>query len=42
MTAGIAAVMTVYLGTHVAWPWYTVVGSLTTLVWERSFRAEAC
>jgi len=23
MTAGIAAVMTVYLGTHVAWPWYT-------------------
>jgi solute:Na+ symporter, SSS family len=32
MLAGIAAVMTVWLGTKVAWPWYTVVGSMTTLV----------
>ena len=32
MTAGLAAVMTVWLGTKVAWPWYAVVGSLTTLI----------
>jgi solute:Na+ symporter, SSS family len=30
MTAGIAAVMFVAFGTKVAWPWYTVVGSLVT------------
>lgn len=30
MCAGIAAVMTIYTATHVAWPWYTVIGSLTT------------
>jgi Na+/proline symporter len=32
MCAGIAAVAFVWLGTHVAWPWYTVVGSMTTLL----------
>ena len=30
MTAGIAAVMWVAFGTKVAWPWYTVVGSVVT------------
>ena len=30
MVAGLAAVITVWLATPVAWPWYTVVGSLTT------------
>lgn len=30
MSAGIATVGTVWLATPVAWPWYTVVGSLTT------------
>jgi SSS family transporter len=30
MTAGLAAVMTVAFTTKVAWPWYAVVGSLTT------------
>jgi len=32
MSCGIAAVVTVWLATDVAWPWYTVVGSLTTLI----------
>jgi SSS family transporter len=32
MVAGLAAVMTVAFATKVAWPWYTVVGSLTTLL----------
>jgi Na+/proline symporter len=32
MTAGIAVVMTAWLATHVAWPWYTVIGSLTTVL----------
>jgi solute:Na+ symporter, SSS family len=31
MLAGIVAVTTVWLATRLAWPWYTVVGSLTTL-----------
>ncbi len=31
MICGLAAVTWVWLGTPVAWPWYTVVGSLTTL-----------
>jgi hypothetical protein len=31
MLAGIAAVTSVWLWTPLAWPWYTVVGSLTTL-----------
>ena len=31
MTAGIALVMFIWLGHHAAWPWFTVVGSLTTL-----------
>ncbi len=30
MTAGIIAVAVVWLGTPLAWPWYTVVGSVTT------------
>ncbi|HYR28256.1 MAG TPA: hypothetical protein VEU30_07295, partial [Thermoanaerobaculia bacterium] len=30
MTAGIVAVMLVAFGTKVAWPWYTVVGSVVT------------
>jgi SSS family solute:Na+ symporter len=30
MSAGIAVVLAVRFGTHVAWPWYTVIGSLTT------------
>jgi solute:Na+ symporter, SSS family len=32
MSCGIAAVVTVWLATDVAWPWYTVVGSLTTFI----------
>ena len=31
MSAGIVLVMYIWLGTHAAWPWFTVVGSLTTL-----------
>jgi hypothetical protein len=31
MLTGIAAVTSVWLWTPLAWPWYTVVGSLTTL-----------
>ncbi len=30
MSAGLAAVLAVAFGTKVAWPWYTVIGSLTT------------
>jgi len=38
MSAGLAVILTVWLATPVAWPWYTVIGSLTTvatgaLVW---------
>jgi SSS family transporter len=32
MTAGLAVVLYLRFATPVAWPWYTVVGSLTTLV----------
>ena len=32
MLCGIAAVATIWLGTSVAWPWFTVIGSLTTLI----------
>jgi len=32
MLCGIAAVAAVWLGTHIPWPWYAVVGSMTTLV----------
>jgi hypothetical protein len=32
MTAGVAVVMTVWLATPIAWPWYTVIGSLTTVI----------
>lgn len=32
MLFGIAAVATVWLATPLAWPWYTVIGSLTTLL----------
>ncbi len=31
MICGLAAVIYVWLGTPIAWPWYTVIGSLTTL-----------
>ena len=31
MLTGIAVVTTVWLATPIAWPWYTVIGSLTTL-----------
>jgi SSS family transporter len=31
MTIGIATVLSIYLGTHVAWPWFTVIGSLVTM-----------
>jgi LPXTG-motif cell wall-anchored protein len=31
MICGLAAVTWVWLGTTIAWPWYTVVGSLVTL-----------
>jgi len=30
MSAGLAVVIAVRFGTAVAWPWYTVIGSLTT------------
>ena len=30
MSAGLAVVLVVRFATHVAWPWYTVIGSLTT------------
>jgi solute:Na+ symporter, SSS family len=32
MTAGLAVVLTVWLATPIAWPWYTVIGSLTTAI----------
>ncbi|HEY0144513.1 MAG TPA: sodium:solute symporter [Thermoanaerobaculia bacterium] len=32
MSSGLAAVMTVAFATNVAWPWYTVIGALTTLI----------
>jgi SSS family solute:Na+ symporter len=32
MSCGIAMVLYVWLGTPIAWPWYTVIGSLTTLI----------
>ena len=32
MITGIAAVTTVWLATPLAWPWYTVIGSLTTVM----------
>ena len=32
MTAGLAAVLYLRFATPVAWPWYTVVGALVTLV----------
>jgi solute:Na+ symporter, SSS family len=32
MLCGIAAVATIWLATPLAWPWYTVIGSLTTLL----------
>jgi len=32
MTAGLLAVLYLRFGTTVAWPWYTVVGSMTTLL----------
>lgn len=31
MLAGVSTVLTVWLGTSVAWPWYAAIGSLTTL-----------
>ncbi len=31
MTAGLAVVLFVRFGTPIAWPWYTVIGSLVTL-----------
>ena len=31
MAVGIATVATVWLATRIAWPWYTVIGSLSTL-----------
>jgi ABC-type xylose transport system permease subunit len=31
MAAGLAAVLAVWSLTSVAWPWYTLVGSMTTL-----------
>jgi SSS family transporter len=31
MSIGIATVLYIYFGTHVAWPWYTVIGSLVTM-----------
>ena len=41
MSAGIALVMYVWLGTHAAWPWFTVVGSLTTLAVGSALAAGA-
>jgi Na+/proline symporter len=32
MLFGIATVATIWLATPIAWPWYTVIGSLTTLL----------
>ncbi|MGZ4808974.1 MAG: sodium:solute symporter [Thermoanaerobaculia bacterium] len=32
MTAGLAVVLTVWLATPIAWPWYAVIGSLTTVL----------
>jgi len=32
MAAGLAAVVSVWLLTPVAWPWYTLVGSMTTVI----------
>jgi SSS family solute:Na+ symporter len=32
MTAGIAAVLTVWLATTIAWPWYAVIGAGTTVL----------
>ncbi|HJW94744.1 MAG TPA: sodium/solute symporter [Thermoanaerobaculia bacterium] len=32
MAAGLATVLTVNFATHVAWPWFTLIGSLTTLI----------
>lgn len=32
MSAGIILVLFVRFATHVAWPWYTVIGSMTTLL----------
>ncbi len=31
MIAGITAVSSVAFATHVAWPWYTVIGALVTV-----------
>ena len=32
MTVGLAVVLYVRFATPIAWPWYTVIGSLTTLI----------
>jgi len=32
IAAGLATVLTVSFATHIAWPWFTVIGSLTTLI----------
>jgi SSS family solute:Na+ symporter len=32
MTVGLAVILTVWLATPIAWPWYTVIGSLSTLL----------
>src|SRR5437764_5843554 len=32
MSAGLIVVLTTWLATPIAWPWYTVIGSLTTLL----------
>ena len=32
MTAGLAVVLSVWMFTRVAWPWYAVIGSLTTVI----------
>ena len=32
MSAGIATVAAVWLATPIAWPWYAVIGSMTTLI----------
>ena len=39
MIAGIAGVSTVAFGTHVAWPWYTVIGALLTVAVGAIFSA---
>jgi SSS family transporter len=41
MVAGIAAVTSVWLWTPLAWPWYAVVGSLTTLAVGFAFARRA-